>query len=279
MFTRCFVRALDGDTVAFVSSTGVGKVPPFWTLILDIRRHRVRNPSEVFTSFPVGFAGPSSYSIATLSHEASKKHIHTLIISTSLPVRLIRPFSSHPTSPCCPFPTLPCVETLRRASVGRLPNNNDHVSLRSCHHCVLAVWPPLPGRIRHSCCQEGHHRCTSTFNVSTPSLLPLMLLTTFCLCGHSCSPPQLGIVGKDCIVLGIEKKALGQMQDPKTVRKMHALDDHINLVFAGLTADARVLVNQYVLTSKHTCSLIYHSTPHSVLSLVRGCLTNFCLLW
>ena len=62
------------------------------------------------------------------------------------------------------------------------------------------------------------------------------------------------------VVLGVEKKSVLQLQDPRTVRKVVMLDDHICLAFAGkhryiciyltlnlragLTADGRVLIDK-----------------------------------
>merc|ERR1712093_268056 len=54
----------------------------------------------------------------------------------------------------------------------------------------------------------------------------------------------VGVKGKDAVVIGVEKKSLLQLQDPRTVRKIAMLDEHVCLAFAGLTADARILIDK-----------------------------------
>lgn len=54
----------------------------------------------------------------------------------------------------------------------------------------------------------------------------------------------IAISGTDCIVLAVEKNTVAKLQDPRTIRKIQRLDEHLMMTFAGLQADARVLIDK-----------------------------------
>ncbi len=54
----------------------------------------------------------------------------------------------------------------------------------------------------------------------------------------------IAVTGADCVILAVEKNTVAKLQDPRTIRKIQRVDEHIMLTFAGLQADARILVDK-----------------------------------
>ena len=54
----------------------------------------------------------------------------------------------------------------------------------------------------------------------------------------------VGLKTKDHIIFAVEKKANKKLQDPRSFKKICLIDHHIVSAYTGLTADARILINQ-----------------------------------
>jgi len=70
---------------------------------------------------------------------------------------------------------------------------------------------------------------------------------------------QVGVRGKNIVVLGVEKKAVAKLQEDRTVRKIALLDDHVALAFAGIRLNGMHMVT-LECCFKFNCHFIYNYT-------------------
>tara|TARA_Y100000401_G_scaffold88460_1_gene73975 strand:- start:1 stop:648 length:648 start_codon:yes stop_codon:yes gene_type:complete len=54
----------------------------------------------------------------------------------------------------------------------------------------------------------------------------------------------VGVTGTDSVVVAAEKQQVAKLQSPQTFGKVYKIDDNVCVTFAGLTADARILINR-----------------------------------
>ncbi|MBD3230589.1 MAG: archaeal proteasome endopeptidase complex subunit alpha [Candidatus Lokiarchaeota archaeon] len=76
----------------------------------------------------------------------------------------------------------------------------------------------------------------------------------------------IGIKSKEGVVLTVEKR-VGNLQKPDTIEKVFDIDDHIGAAIAGLTADARVLIDHARVQAQ--INKITYGESISTIELVR----------
>lgn len=82
----------------------------------------------------------------------------------------------------------------------------------------------------------------------------------------------MGVKGKDVVVLGCEKRSAMKLQDTRiTPSKIGLIDTHVCLAFAGLNADARILVDKARLEAQsHRLNLEDPVTIEYITKYVAG---------
>lgn len=76
----------------------------------------------------------------------------------------------------------------------------------------------------------------------------------------------IALRNKDSVIFAVEKRIM-PLQEQKSSDKIFKIDDHIGAAIAGLTADARVLIDQARI--KAQVNILYYSEKVSVVEIVR----------
>jgi 20S proteasome alpha/beta subunit len=81
----------------------------------------------------------------------------------------------------------------------------------------------------------------------------------------------VGVKGADIVVLGCEKRSAMKLQDTRiTPSKICLVDTHVALAFAGLNADARILVDRARLEAQSHRLTVEDPRIDRVYHQVRG---------
>lgn len=80
------------------------------------------------------------------------------------------------------------------------------------------------------------------------------------------SGTAVGIRVKDGVVLGVEKLVISKMLEPGSSRRISTIDKHVGLAFAGLSADARPLINKARTEAKNYKSFYESPIPSRVIN-------------
>jgi 20S proteasome subunit alpha 4 len=61
---------------------------------------------------------------------------------------------------------------------------------------------------------------------------------------------SIGLIADNCVIIAAERKAVPKLQDPRTIKKINKVDNHIFISYAGIIADSRSLIDYVRLESQ-----------------------------